>query len=201
LTSPDSVEFFIEQVTSKLGYVDILILNSGNPSNEPANFSETTMDDWTSSVNLFLLSPIRLIRGFVGGMKERHWGRIIFLSSYTVKEPKDFFSLADVSRAPLIQLTKILSRELGEFGITVNTILMGTFLTPGAKKSIELLARRRGKAFEEVWNEEVLKPIPIKRIGDPVRDLGSLLIFLCQDEGSYITGGYILSDGGVTQAV
>lgn len=157
MTSLESVGRFSREARETLGGIDVLIINSGNPSNEPATFFETTMEDWIQSVNLFLLSPIKLIREMAEDMMKGKWGRIFFLSSYTVKEPKDFFSLADVSRSPLIQLTKILGRELGPFNITVNTILMGTFDSEGARDSISKLAKRRGQpskryGWKKLWD-------------------------------------------------
>ncbi|MCY0883765.1 MAG: SDR family oxidoreductase [Acidianus infernus] len=115
------------------------------------------------------------------------------------KEPQDIFVLADVSRAPLIQLAKILSKDYGKYNITFNVILMGSFNTPGARRGIERLAKARKKSFEEVWKEEVLDRIPLGRIGDPEKDLGKLILFLYDSD--YITGTSILIDGGNTRAV
>ncbi|BDC19948.1 SDR family oxidoreductase [Acidianus sp. HS-5] len=194
-----SLEGLVSFTLATLGGIDLLVVNTGNPIKEPSLFEETTDEDWEYSVKLYLLSVVKLTRLVLPKMKEQHFGRIIYLSSWTVKEPQDIFVLADVSRAPLIQLAKILSRDYGKYNITFNVVLMGSFNTPGARRGIERLAKKRNKPFDEVWKEEVLDRIPIGRIGDVENDLGKLILFLYDSE--YITGTSILIDGGNTKAV
>ncbi|MEM4115389.1 MAG: SDR family oxidoreductase, partial [Saccharolobus sp.] len=164
-------------------------------------FFENSMEDWEYSIRLYLLSAIKLVNLVYEYMKKQKWGRIFFLSSWTVKEPQQIFSLADISRASLIQMAKLLSKELGEYNITVNVILMGSFETEGAKKSLREFAKKSGQTFEMVWEKEVISRIPIKRTGNIKDDLGSLLVFLSSNYGSYITGTSILIDGGITRAI
>ncbi|MQL55413.1 SDR family oxidoreductase [Acidianus ambivalens] len=199
MTNLKSLEELVSFSIDKMGGIDLLVVNTGNPSKEPLLFEETTDEDWEYSVKLYLLSAVKLTKLVLPKMKEQHFGRIIYLSSWTVKEPQDIFVLADVSRAPLIQLAKILSKDYGKYNITFNVILMGSFNTPGASRGIERLAKARKKSFEEVWKEEVLDRIPLGRIGDPEKDLGKLILFLYDSD--YITGTSILIDGGNTRAV
>uniref|UniRef100_A0A2U9IPB8 3-oxoacyl-ACP reductase n=1 Tax=Acidianus sulfidivorans JP7 TaxID=619593 RepID=A0A2U9IPB8_9CREN len=199
LTDPKSLENLVNFTLEKLRTIDLLILNTGNPPKEPATFEETTYEDWEYSIKLYLLSAIKLTKLLLPQMIKQKFGRIIYLSSWTVKEPQRIFVLADVSRAPLIQLTKILAKDYGKFGITFNTILLGSFDTPGAKRGIKKLAEKNKKTFEQVWKEEVLDRIPVGRIGNPEEDIGSLILYLYN--ASYMTGSYILLDGGNTNAV
>lgn len=201
LTKYETLESLSKNVIEALGGIDVLVINSGNPPKEPAYFFETEIEDWEYSTKLYLLGPIYLIKLLSPYMMKQRWGRIIFLSSWTVKEPQNIFVLADVSRSPLIQLTKILSRELGKYNITVNTILMGSFETPGAIKTLSRLAARLGVEFKELWEKVVISPSALGRTGDIERELGSLLVYLASDYSSYITGSYILIDGGTTRAI
>ncbi len=199
MTDLKSLEELVSFTLDKLGEIDLLVVNTGNPSKEPSLFEETTDEDWEYAIRLYLLSAVKLTKLVLPKMKEQRFGRIIYLSSWTVKEPQDIFVLADVSRAPLIQLAKILSKDYGKYNITFNVILMGSFNTPGARRGIERLAKMKNKPFDEVWKEEVLDRIPIGRIGDAEEDLGKLILFLYDSE--YITGTSILIDGGNTGAV
>ncbi|MEM0015593.1 MAG: SDR family oxidoreductase [Saccharolobus sp.] len=201
LTDQRSLEMLVRNAIEVMGGIDILIVNSGNPPKEPSYFFENSMEDWEYSIRLYLLSAIKLVNLVYEYMKKQKWGRIFFLSSWTVKEPQQIFSLADISRASLIQMAKLLSKELGEYNITVNVILMGSFETEGAKKSLREFAKKSGQTYEMVWEKEVISRIPIKRTGNIKDDLGSLLVFLSSNYGSYITGTSILIDGGITRAI
>ncbi|MEM0374419.1 MAG: SDR family oxidoreductase [Sulfolobaceae archaeon] len=201
ITNISTLKNLVDYAINNMGGIDILIINTGNPPKEPAYFTETEISDWEYSLKLYLLGPIYLVMQVYPYMIKQRWGRIIFLSSWTVKEPQNIFSLADVSRAPLIQLSKILSREFGKYNITVNTVLMGSFETPGAKRTLQKLAERLGVDFNELWNKYVISQSALLRTGDIEKELGSLLIYLSSDYGSYITGSYILIDGGTTHSI
>jgi len=197
LTDQSSLEVLINSIIKEKGGIDVFIHNTGNPDNEPSTFFELQDSDWDYSIKLYLLSAIKIIKLIYKYMISNGFGRIVFISSYTVKEPSVYLSLADVSRAGIIQLTKVLSRELGKYGITVNTILLGSFETPGAKRTITKLAKRLGVDFKKVWEEEVIAPTSVKRIGIVEKDLAPLLVFLSSEYSSYITGSIITVDGGV----
>jgi len=201
LTDYNSLNSLVGFALDKLGGIDALIFNAGNPPNEPSYFDETSLDDWEYSVRLYLLSAIKLTKLVLPYMKQQKWGRIIYLSSWTVKQPQRIFVLADVSRSPLIQLTKILSKELGIFNITVNTILMGSFETEGAKRTLKKLAEKLNENFEELWQREVIGRSPLNRTGDIKRELGPLIIYLLSDYSSYITGSVIPIDGGTSDSI
>ncbi len=201
ITDMKSIENLSSFSKKILGNIDVLIVNTGNPPSEPSYFEETKIEDWEYAIRLYLIGAIKLVKEFLPEMIRNHWGRIIFLSSWTVKEPQSIFALADVSRSSLIQLSKILGRDYGKFGITTNTILMGSFETEGAKKTIRNLANKKGEKFEDLWQQLVISPIPVGKIGNPEKDLSPLIIFLISDFSWYINGTSILIDGGLTNAV
>lgn len=197
-TLDDLVKFAVEKFNSK---IDALIFNTGNPPSEPSTFDETTIDDWIYSINLYLLSAVKLTKLILPYMVRNGGGRLIYLSSWTVKQPQSIFVLADVSRSPLIQLVKILSKDYGKYNITANVVLMGSFETEGAKRSLRKLAEKLGVSFEELWKNEVISRSPLGRTGDIENELGSLITFLLSDYSGYITGSIIQIDGGTTDAI
>ncbi|QGA54338.1 SDR family oxidoreductase [Sulfolobus sp. E5-1-F] len=201
LTDFKSLEELVNYSLRTMNGIDILIVNSGNPPKEPSYFFENTMEDWEYAIKLYLLSAIKLTNLVYPYMKAQRWGRIFFLSSWTVKEPQRMFSLADITRSPLIQMAKLLGKELGEYNINVNVILMGSFETEGAKRSLKRYAERVGQPFNAIWKREVISQIPIGRTGDIKNELGSLLVFLSSDYAGYINGTSILIDGGMTRAI
>jgi len=201
LTKSERLDELVRYTIGKLGGIDVLIFNTGNPPSEPSTLEETTMEDWEYSVKLYLLSAIKLSKLVLPYMVKNKWGRLIFLSSWTVKEPQSIFVLADVSRASVIQLSKIISKDYGKYNITSNVILMGSFETEGAKKSLSKLAEKLNVNFDELWEKEVLLRSPLKRVGDIEKELGSLITYLISDFSSYITGSVLLIDGGTTTSV
>ncbi|QKQ99400.1 SDR family NAD(P)-dependent oxidoreductase [Metallosphaera tengchongensis] len=201
MTDYKSLASLVSYAIKVMGGIDVLVVNTGNPIREPVTFSETEIVDWENSVRLYLLGAIYVTKLALEDMVKRRWGRVIYLSSWTVKEPQSILVLADVSRSPLLQLTKILSKDYGKHGVTFNTVLMGSFNTPGAKRTLSKYAESKGVSFEEVWKERVLNPIAVGRTGDVKKDLGSLLLFLSSDFSEYITGTSILLDGGTSSAL
>lgn len=200
LTSYDDVSRLVKRSIEIMGRVDALIFNAGNVSKEPAGFLETDPEDWEYAVKLHLLSPIWLTLKLSKHMISRGSGKIIYLSSVTVKEPMSTLVLADVTRAPLLQLTKLLAKELGSKGIKVYLVLLGSFDTPGARELINRISRLKGMDFKEVWEKEVISKIPLRRVGR-FSELTSLIIFLLSNYSDYLNGSVLSLDGGMSKAI
>lgn len=198
LKSLDSLYGFAKEA---MGGVDVLIFNTGNPPNEPSYFAQSSDSDWDYAISLYLKSAIHLTRLVLDDMVERKWGRVIYLSSWTVKQPQSHFVLADVSRASLTQLAKILAKEYSRFNVTFNVVRLGSFRTPGAMRGLERLAKEKGIDLEDLVRQEVIERSAVKRFADPEEDLGSFLVFLASDKASYITGSTIDFDGGTSDCV
>jgi len=175
-----------------LGSIDILVCNTGGP---PAmRFLDTEQSHWDSAYKLLLTSAVGLARGFLPGMIEKRWGRLIFMTSIAVKQPVDNLILSNSIRSAVTGLAKSLSCETAGSGITANCVLTGFTLTDRvdylAKKTMESEGITHEKALEK-WTAE----IPARRMGQPC-EVAALVAFLASCQAAYITGQSIAVDGG-----
>ena len=178
----DDVARLAKTALDKMGRVDILINNAG--TNKPQPIDQISDEDWDRVLELNLSSIMALTRALVPQMKERRWGRIIHISSimgFVSKEGRNVYS---ATKSALIGLARASALDLGPFGITVNCIAPGPFLTelPG-----RLLSEAEKKAFAD--------RTALGRWGEPAELVGPALL-LASDAGSYITGETLVVDGG-----
>ena len=173
----------IKETLNHYKKVDILVTNSGGP---PAGQFESFSDqDWQNAFEQLLLSTKDLIQGFLQGMKDQHWGRIITITSQAVKQPVANLILSNAVRASVLGLMKTLASELGEYNITVNNVMPGYTETTRLAKLIE-----GNPGFKDAVNE-----IPLQRFGQP-EEFAAAVAFLASSRASYITGASIPVDGG-----
>jgi 3-oxoacyl-[acyl-carrier protein] reductase len=174
------------------GKVDILVNNIGGP---PAGrFLDFDDDAWQGAFERLVLYPVRIIRLALPGMIERKWGRIVNITSMSVKEPVDNLILSNVFRAGWTALSKTLSRDLAADNVLINSVCPGAFRTD---RQVELLAGRaakEGRTPEQI-EAEMVKAIPAGRLLEP-DELGSLVAFLCSERASGMTGTSVPVDGG-----
>ena len=174
------------------GRVDVLVTNAGGP---PVGTFEThDWPTWERAMELTLRSAVELTRAVLPGMRERRWGRVIHVTSLTVKQPIDGLMLSTSIRAALTGFSRTLANEVAAEGITVNTILPGFMNTERVVELNRATATREGMQVEDV-ERRVLGQIPTGRIGEP-RELAALAAFLASERASYITGQSIAVDGG-----
>ena len=176
------VQRLADEAVRRLGKVDILVNNAG--SNTPQPIDQITDEAWDNLLELNLTSVMALTRALVPGMKERRWGRVIHISSIMAFIAKEGRNAYCATKAALVGMARPGALELGPFGVTVNCIAPGPFLTelPGA-----LLSDAEKKAFAE--------RTALGRWGDPKELVGPALL-LASEAGSYITGQTIIVDGG-----
>lgn len=184
----------IQETISTFGRIDILINNSGGP--RPGTFSEITIEDWDSAYNSVLKYNIRMIRGCLPHMEKNLWGRIINITSLSVKEPAPTLILSNVFRSGVVSLAKSLSKELIGKGITINNICPGAFKTDRAVELMQNRADKMGITVEEV-EQQAVSSFPQKRYQNP-EELGDLICFLASNRASAITGTTIQIDGGIS---
>ena len=185
LTAEGAVERLVADVEKKLGGIDILVSNTGGPP--PTVFDTTTDAQWRAGFESLFMSTVKLIRLCLPGMRERHWGRIMTVTSVTAREPLDGLMISNAIRPGLHGLLNALSREVGKDGITVNALMPGSTLTD----------RLKDFPFDQ---EEIDRTIPARRIGKP-EDFGAVAAFLASEQAGYINGEAIAVDGGMLRSI
>lgn len=196
----EDLERLVEEAWSRLGGLDALVFNAGNIGCEPCYLHEARYEDWLEAAQLHLIAPGYLTSLLLPHFLDQGRGVFIYLSSVTVKEPMSHFVLADTARAGLVQLAKTIARQYGGRGIRANTVLMGSFDTPGARSNIRKLAEMKGMDFEQAWRKWVIELTPMRRVGEPW-EIAGLIAFLLSSISSYINGSTIVIDGAMTRCV
>ncbi len=182
----------LEGVRQALGDPDILVTNAGGPP--PGNFASTPIADYQKALDLNLMSAVHLIHGAVPAMQAKGWGRIIAITSISVKQPIASLLLSNMARAGLTGFLKTIATELAPSGITVNALLPGTHKTSRIDQLVQDRAAREGKSASAV-TAEMVAAIPVKTMGDPA-DFGAAAAFLASRQAKFITGHSLLVDGG-----
>jgi 3-oxoacyl-[acyl-carrier protein] reductase len=185
LSAPGAIEKVVEDVTKKLGGIDILVSNTGGPP--PTVFDGTSDQMWRAAFEGLFISTVKLIRLCLPGMRERKWGRIMTVTSVAAREPLDGLTISNAIRPGLHGLLNSLSREVGKDGITVNALMPGSTLTD----------RLKDFPYDQ---EEVDRTIPAGRLGRP-QDFGAVATFLASQQAGYINGEAIAVDGGMLHSI
>jgi 3-oxoacyl-[acyl-carrier protein] reductase len=177
------------EVADAFGPVDILVTNTGGPPGGGA--VDNSLEEWEQAFRSLVLATKVLTEGVLPGMRERHWGRIVNVSSSSIREPIPHLTLSNANRLAALGLLDTLADEVAGDGITVNTVATGMFATDrltdrhGSMESAEAAAKER---------------IPAKRLGQP-EEYGDLVAFLCSERAAYLTGAVIPLDGGMLRSV
>jgi 3-oxoacyl-[acyl-carrier protein] reductase len=187
VTSAEDLERLVQATVDAHGGIDILVNNSGGPPRTAA--VGLTPEQVESAAQLLLVSVVRLTGLCLPYLERSEAGRIVNVTSSTVKEPSDNLVLSNAVRPGVIGWAKTLSREVGTHGITVNSIAPGRIDT----------ARIR-EVFPDGPTEADLQTIPLRRLGSP-REIGDVVAFLCSPRASYVTGTVIPIDGGLIRSL
>jgi 3-oxoacyl-[acyl-carrier protein] reductase len=171
---------------------DILINNAGGPP--PGDFRTWTRDTWIAALDANMLTPIELIKATVDGMIARRFGRIVNITSSSVKAPIEILGLSNGARSGLTGFVAGLARKTVAHNVTINNLLPGQFDTDRLKSNMATSAKAAGKGTEE-WAEARRKLIPAQRFGT-AEEFGQVCAFLCSTQASYMTGQNVLLDGG-----
>jgi 3-oxoacyl-[acyl-carrier protein] reductase len=171
---------------------DILVNNAGGPP--PGDFKDFELEDWRRAVEANMLTPIALVRATVYGMMDRGFGRIVNITSASVKAPIPNLELSNGARAGLTGAMATIARKAVRRNVTINAILPGPFDTDRLRAGLAFQARREGRSLEEVAAERAAAN-PAGRFGTPA-EFGALCAYLCSVHAGYITGQNILIDGG-----
>jgi 3-oxoacyl-[acyl-carrier protein] reductase len=171
---------FVRAASEVLGGVDILVTNAGGPPR--GGFDDIAFDEYARALELNLLSTIAMCTVALPGMRAQRWGRIVGITSTTVRQPSPSLILSNTARAGATAFLKTLAHEVGPDGVTVNTVQPGFHATDRLSElgvDAEMLART----------------VPVRRVGDP-GDFGRIVAFLCSESAQFVTGAAVPVDGG-----
>jgi 3-oxoacyl-[acyl-carrier protein] reductase len=183
----DAAPGLVAQVGDALGGpVEILVTNTGGPPSGP-DPTAFTRDQWEGAYRDLVLAPMALIEAALPAMRERRWGRIVNVSSSSVREPIDNLMLSNVHRSAALSAFKTLARAVAADGVTLNTLLTGRIATD---RLVELYPSMEAAA----------EGIPAGRLGT-VGEMAAVAAFLCSDRASFVTGEAVRVDGAMTRGV
>jgi 3-oxoacyl-[acyl-carrier protein] reductase len=173
-------EAFVATATELLGGIDILVTNAGGP---PAGtFATTSMEDYAPALELNLMASVAMCHAAVPEMQARGWGRVIAITSISVRQPIANLMLSNTARAGLTGFLKTLAREVAADGVTVNSLQPGLHATP-----------RLGALYGDM--DSLAADVPAGRLGDP-DDFGRMAAVLCSESAGFVTGVALNIDGG-----
>ncbi len=188
VTTPDGQAKLIEAAQG----VDILVNNAGGPP--PGMWTDWDRDDFISALDANMLAPIALIKALVPGMMERGWGRVVNITSVSVKSPIPVLGLSNAARAGLTGYVAGTARQVAGKGVTINNILPGIHATDRAVSLDKAVTEQQGISMEEAQAQRAAT-IPAGRYGTP-DEFGATCAFLCSNHAGFIIGQNVLLDGG-----
>lgn len=180
------------QVLAACPNPDILVNNAGGPPR--GDFRDWNEADWTKAVNGNMITPIMLIKAVVDGMIARKFGRIVNITSASVKSPIPELGMSNGARAGLTGFIGGLARQVARHNVTINGLLPGPFLTDRLRSGLIEAAHKANKPMEDILAARVSRT-PAGRVGDPF-EFGEACAFLCAASSGFIVGQNLLLDGG-----
>jgi 3-oxoacyl-[acyl-carrier protein] reductase len=173
---------------------DIIVTNAGGPP--PGDFRDWNREDWIKAVDANMLTPIELIKASVDGMAARGFGRIVNITSSSVKAPIDVLGLSNGARSGLTGFVAGVARttKLASANVTINNLLPGIFDTDRIRNMAKGTSEKTGQAVDTILDAR-RAGVPAKRLGTPA-EFGAMCAFLCSQHASYVTGQNVLMDGG-----
>ncbi len=175
---------------------DILINNAGGPP--PGDFRDWERDAWIAALDANMLTPIFLMKAVVDGMIGRGFGRIVNITSGSVKSPIATLGMSNGARAGLTGFSAGLARQVARHNVTINNLLPGPFLTDRLRSNARAAAEAAGQDVDTMLRERA-KSSPAGRVGNPT-EFGAACVFLCSAQAGFIVGQNLLLDGGAFNA-
>ena len=196
LNDEAQIKSLVDETVKKFRRIDILVHNAGGPPSAPIN--KISKGDWQNSINLNLLSFVRVSELVLPIMQQQKFGRIIAITSVSVKQPLNNLVLSNTTRLGVVGYAKTMANEYAKDNILVNVVCPGPNLTTRMEDIIKSQMRESGKSEQEVMKTWV-DSIPLGRLGKP-EELANLVVFLASEKASYITGTVIQVDGGFVKS-
>jgi 3-oxoacyl-[acyl-carrier protein] reductase len=197
VTDAGAVQRFVEQAAKQFGRIDVCVTNAGGP---PAkNFLSITPDEWRRAVDQNFMSVVHLAKAVIPHMQRHRWGRILTITSVSVKQPLPELTLSNAVRAAVVGLVKSISNEFGKDGILANNVAPGYTTTERLKELAGTRALAAGVSTQQIY-EQWAADAPVRRLADP-KEVADTIVWLASERASYITGQTILVDGGIYRGI
>jgi len=180
------------EVLERAGAVDILVNNAGGPP--PGVWSEWAREDFLVALNANMLTPIALMSHILPIMIEKGWGRVVNITSQSVKAPIAALGLSNAARGGLTGYVAGTSRQVAPYGVTINNLLPGVHNTDRIVSLDTQVSQSQGVPLEEVTKDRAAS-VPVGRYGT-IEEFGATCAFMCSQQASFMVGQNILLDGG-----
>jgi 3-oxoacyl-[acyl-carrier protein] reductase len=197
LTKAKDIKKLVAAALREFGRLDILVTNAGGP---PVGlFPDLDDTQWGAGIALNLMSAIRCIREVLPHMQKRKWGRIVNITSLTVKQPVDDLIISSTVRPGILGLSKVLANQYAKEGITFNNVAPGYIMTARQEELSNARAAKKGVSVGQ-YIRELSKDVPVGRYGSPA-ELANVIVFLASEKASYVNGTTISVDGGLVKGL
>ena len=192
-----ATEAAVKSAREQLGPIDILVNNSGGPP--PSGVVGVKPETWEAQFHAMVTPFFRITDMLIGEMRERKWGRVLNVASYSVIEPIPAIGISNTLRSAVVGWSKTLAGEVARDGITVNMLLPGVIATDRSVQLHQHNAKRLNISVEEAL-KQFEKTLPVGRMGTAA-EFGAVAAFLASPLAAYVTGSMIRIDGGLTRSV
>ncbi len=197
LTKTGQIDALASRALERFGVVDILVNNAGGPP--PGTFDDLSEMDWRDAVDLTLMSAVELTRRILPGMRAQEWGRIINITSTSVKQPVDGLILSNSIRMAVVAWAKTLANEVGPDQVVINNVCPGYTTTDRLGQLAANIAARDNIEESQVF-ENWAGLVPLRRLASP-EEFANVVVFLASEQAAYVHGTTIAVDGGRSQSV
>jgi len=197
VTDYAAVQKFVAATEARYGRVDICVTNAGGP---PAKkFADISIDEWRAAVDLTLMSAVYFAKEVLPRMQRNRWGRLLTITSLSVKQPVDNLLLSNAIRAAVTGMARTLANEYGAFGITVNNVCPGYTRTERLDELAAKISASEGISAGQIF-QRWSAAIPLGRVGTP-EEFAAVVAFLASERASYVNGVTLAVDGGAVKSL